>query len=79
MNNHGGAIKSKEGKSQHITQNLQCQGAAVIQPLSCYQMVAGSIPLACMSKYCGQDTVPEPQTAPGALVSTLHGSIAISV
>ena len=43
-----------------------------VEPASCYQ-VTGLTPLVCMCpSVLGQDT--EPQTAPDALVGTLHGS-----
>ena len=44
-------------------------------PVSCYWKDALSNPLVCMSSVLVQET--EPQSAPGVLVSTLHGSISV--
>ena len=47
-----------------------CSG---VDPVSCYQKVAGSIPLVCMSK-CPLGKILNLKTAPDVLVGTLHGS-----
>ena len=47
-------------------------GGSWVQSASCYQKVAGSVPLACSAYQ--RSWILNPKTAPNVLVGTLHGS-----